>query len=202
MTSVTPAPASSLRAKPQLVLQGKTEAAITPGLSTAPSLRPVKTRVSLGQAARGCKGGTLRVRVGARVGPAHQHVPSPPSLACIYTCFGKGNGYKWLFGAWHELFLWAASWQLGKHPCSRWARGLRASTANWPHCLLHSAQVRLWGLRDCKILEIKFLVECQLFVHSYAALKFILALFWYGCNAMRRSNVQQFSFLFASHTVL
>lgn len=119
-------------------------------------------------------------------------LPHPVSpLVCIYTCFGKGNGWKWLLGAWHELSLWASSWQLGKHPCSMWASGCGANTASWPLCLLHSAQVRLWGLRDCKILEIKFLMECQLFLHSYATLKFILALAWYGCNAMRRYNVQQ-----------
>lgn len=36
--------------------------------------------MSLVQAAGGCKGGTLGARVGDRVSPAHQHVPSPPSL--------------------------------------------------------------------------------------------------------------------------
>lgn len=45
-------------------------------------------------------------------------------------------------------------------------------------------------------------MECQLFVHSYAALKFTLTLVWYGSNAMGRYNVQQFSFFFATHTVL
>lgn len=60
-------------------------------------------------------------------------------------------------------------------------------------CLLHSAQVRLWGLKDCKILEIKFVMECQLFVHSYAALKFTFALVWYGCHAMGRYNVQWYN---------
>lgn len=53
----TPAPAS---------FAGKKWGCITSGLSTAPSLRPVKTHVS--------------TRGGGRVSPVHQHVPLPPSL--------------------------------------------------------------------------------------------------------------------------